>query len=88
MQVAALEDVQAGSVRGDVLANTTSIGMQPNVEDSPLPAAVLSGFSLAFDAIYTPMQTQLLKVCARSIAEHMTCAACLVLVLPTESGSV
>ena len=56
-----LDEVRSGAVSGDVLVNTTSIGMQPNVDDSPLPAAVLSGFALAFDAIYTPVQTRLLK---------------------------
>ena len=59
-----LEDVRSEAVKGDVLANTTSIGMQPDVDASPLPAAALSGFQLAFDAIYTPVQTRLLKVSA------------------------
>lgn len=49
-------------MKGEVLANTTSLGMQPDVDISPLPAAALPGFQLAFDAIYTPVQTRLLKV--------------------------
>ena len=60
--VVSLEDVRSGAVSGDVLVNTTSIGMQPKVDETPLPATVLSGFALAFDAIYTPVQTRLLKV--------------------------
>lgn len=29
-------DLQAGSVSADVLANSTSVGMVPNVEDTPV----------------------------------------------------
>ena len=53
----------AGEVRGDVLANTTSIGMHPHVDASPVSASVLGSFEVVFDAVYTPMDTQLLKVC-------------------------
>ena len=60
--VATLEDVQAGRVQADVLVNTTSVGMHPNVNDSPMPAESLGGYQLVFDAIYTPVQTQLLQV--------------------------
>ena len=56
-----LEDLASGSVVGDVLANSTSVGMQPNVEDTPTPASVLGGFSVVFDAVYTPLETRLLR---------------------------
>lgn len=36
-----LEALQRGDVAGDVLANTTSVGMVPNVEETPVPAAAL-----------------------------------------------
>lgn len=51
-----------GGVQGDVLANTTSIGMHPEVSATPVAASALQHFKLVFDAVYTPMQTQLLKV--------------------------
>lgn len=49
----------------DVVMNATSVGMHPNVSDSPLPggAAVLSviGEPLVFDAVYNPLDTKLLN---------------------------
>lgn len=52
----------AGSVSADVLVNTTSVGMHPAENQSPVAASALAQFSLVFDAIYTPLETQLLKV--------------------------
>lgn len=49
----------------DVIMNTTSVGMHPNVADSPLSGGkeVLEEFGtpLLFDAVYNPLETQLLK---------------------------
>ena len=59
-----LADLAAGSKPlGHVLANSTSVGMHPHEDASPVPAAVLTGYELVFDAVYTPMETRLLKVC-------------------------
>jgi len=44
-----------------VLANSTSIGMSPNADESPVPARALMGISLVFDAVYTPVDTKLLQ---------------------------
>lgn len=46
----------------DVLVNTTSVGMHPAVGESPVAAGALPQFRVVFDAIYTPLETQLLKV--------------------------
>jgi 3-dehydroquinate dehydratase/shikimate dehydrogenase len=59
--VADWEELQAGKVKGDVLGNSTSLGMAPNVEESPVPAAALQGYQLVFDAVYTPLWTRLLR---------------------------
>ena len=59
-----LDEIANGNVTGDVLVNTTSVGMHPNVEETPVPAATLSGYQLVFDAVYTPLQTRLLKEAA------------------------
>ena len=53
---------RADSLQGDVLANTTSVGMAPATSATPVPAAALAGYSLVFDAVYTPLETRLLKV--------------------------
>ncbi|KAI7844252.1 hypothetical protein COHA_002050 [Chlorella ohadii] len=59
-----LEDLASGAVRGDVLANTTSVGMHLQEDETPVPAAALPGFQLVFDAVYTPLHTRLLKEAA------------------------
>ncbi|XP_072997001.1 bifunctional 3-dehydroquinate dehydratase/shikimate dehydrogenase, chloroplastic isoform X1 [Typha latifolia] len=46
---------------GMILANTTSIGMQPRVNDTPLSKQALKSYALVFDAVYTPKVTRLLR---------------------------
>ncbi|KAG2727260.1 hypothetical protein I3760_01G150100 [Carya illinoinensis] len=46
---------------GMILANTTSIGMQPKVDETPIPKHALRSYSLVFDAVYTPKMTRLLR---------------------------
>lgn len=45
----------------DVLINTTSVGMEPNIDDIIVPANVLSQFSVVMDIVYAPLQTKLLQ---------------------------
>ena len=54
------------TLQGDVLINTTPVGMTPNTEVSPVPSAVLSRFSLVADVIYTPLRTRLLREAERA----------------------
>ena len=58
-----LEALQAGEVAGDILANTTSLGMVPNVDETPVPKAALEAgaFDVVFDAVYNPLETKLLR---------------------------
>ncbi|XP_074566731.1 bifunctional 3-dehydroquinate dehydratase/shikimate dehydrogenase, chloroplastic-like [Curcuma longa] len=46
---------------GMILANTTSIGMQPKVNETPVSKQALRWYSLVFDAVYTPKVTTLLR---------------------------
>jgi len=46
---------------GMVLANTTSMGMQPNVSQTPISKEALSSYAVVFDAVYTPKWTRLLQ---------------------------
>ena len=62
----------AANLSADVLANTTSVGMAPAAGETPVPAAALAGYALVFDAVYTPMQTRLLKV---RLAQDLQCCA-------------
>ena len=44
-----------------ILANATSVGMKPKVDETPIPKKALKRYSLVFDAIYTPKMTRLLR---------------------------
>ncbi|XP_058222429.1 bifunctional 3-dehydroquinate dehydratase/shikimate dehydrogenase, chloroplastic-like [Rhododendron vialii] len=46
---------------GMILANTTSVGMKPKTDATPISKNALSRYSLVFDAIYTPKWTRLLQ---------------------------
>ena len=45
----------------DVLINTTSVGMSPNVCDSPVPEGLLHGGLFVYDVVYNPVKTRLLR---------------------------
>ncbi|PRQ49092.1 putative shikimate dehydrogenase, 3-dehydroquinate dehydratase [Rosa chinensis] len=51
---------------GMVLANATSVGMQPNIDETPIPKHALRSYSLVFDAVYNPKMTRLLSEAAES----------------------
>ncbi|EPS64912.1 dehydroquinate dehydratase/ shikimate dehydrogenase, partial [Genlisea aurea] len=60
----AISLAELGSYRaesGMILANTTSIGMAPRVEESPVPKEVLKYYEVVFDAVYSPRMTRLLR---------------------------
>jgi len=52
---------QRGSLRADIVINTTSLGMSPNVDQSPLPAEALRADMVIFDTVYNPLETLLLR---------------------------
>ncbi|KAL4202573.1 hypothetical protein AMTRI_Chr02g221780 [Amborella trichopoda] len=45
---------------GMILANSTSIGMHPNIDKTPISKQALKSYSVVFDAVYTPKVTRLL----------------------------
>jgi len=51
---------ELGGVRPDVVVNSTSVGMWPNVADCPVPADMLRPGMVVFDAVYNPVRTRLL----------------------------
>ncbi|KAL3505797.1 hypothetical protein ACH5RR_031179 [Cinchona calisaya] len=57
---------------GMILANTTSIGMQPKVNETPISKEALKYYSLVFDAVYTPKITRLLGEAQESGAKIVT----------------
>jgi 3-dehydroquinate dehydratase/shikimate dehydrogenase len=53
-------DEMAG-VSPDILVNATSIGMWPEVDETPVPKAMLRSGMVVFDSVYNPIQTRLLR---------------------------
>lgn len=47
--------------RADILLNTTSVGMHPEVDASPVSPDALRPGLLVFDAVYNPLETKLLR---------------------------
>ena len=45
----------------DILINTTSIGMFPDVDQTPVPKNILKEGMIVFDAVYNPIETRLLR---------------------------
>ena len=45
----------------DILINATSVGMFPNIDESPVPDTILKDSMVVFDIIYNPIETKLLK---------------------------
>ncbi|MCY3020017.1 MAG: NAD(P)-binding domain-containing protein, partial [Planctomycetota bacterium] len=50
------------TLKADVVANTTPVGMHPNIENSPLKKEEIPADSVVFDAVYNPLRTRLLKL--------------------------
>lgn len=49
---------------GDILINTTSVGMEPDAGKMPVTAGVLRRFSVVMDIVYAPVETRLLREAA------------------------
>jgi shikimate dehydrogenase len=46
----------------DILVNTTSVGMLPDIDSTPVPETLIKSGLIVFDIIYNPLKTRLLKV--------------------------
>lgn len=63
----------AGVLTGaDLLVNTTSVGMYPADDISPVPAMLLKNIPLVFDIVYNPITTKLLKEAAAAGAKTIS----------------
>ncbi len=47
-------------LEADIIANSTSVGMHPNVDATPVPRSALRPDTVVFDAVYNPVWTRLL----------------------------
>ncbi|KAK5813744.1 bifunctional 3-dehydroquinate dehydratase/shikimate dehydrogenase, chloroplastic-like [Gossypium arboreum] len=51
---------------GMILVNTTPVGMEPRIEETPVSKEALKHYSLVFDSVYTPKLTRLLREAKQS----------------------
>jgi shikimate dehydrogenase len=54
------ENLKSVLKAADMLVNATSVGMSPNINQSPLPARLLKPELVVFDVVYNPLKTRLL----------------------------
>ncbi|MBM7565587.1 shikimate dehydrogenase [Paenibacillus sacheonensis] len=55
------DELRDACAESDIVINTTSLGMYPNVESTPLDSAWLRPGSIASDLIYNPLTTRFLE---------------------------
>jgi shikimate dehydrogenase len=55
------ENLARGLDGADVLVNTTSVGMVPDVNQTPVPAKLLNPNLVVCDIVYNPLETRLLR---------------------------
>ena len=53
------ENLATALGEADILVNTTSIGMSPDIDETPVNAALLKSGLVVFDIIYNPIKTRL-----------------------------
>lgn len=49
-------------IKGDILINTTPLGMYPHMGESPVDEEVITNFNALIDIIYNPKETKFLKM--------------------------
>ena len=49
-------------IRGEVLINTTPVGMYPKTDFSPVGKDIISNFNNVVDVVYNPLETKLMKI--------------------------
>lgn len=50
------------SLAPEIIVNTTSVGMLPNIDESPVDIDVFQNKGIAFDIVYNPVETKFLRL--------------------------
>lgn len=50
------------AIKGDILINSTPVGMYPNISASPVDEAIIINYKVLVDIIYNPELTEFLKI--------------------------
>lgn len=51
---------------GDIIINTTPVGMYPDIHNNLVGEEILKNFKIAIDLIYNPLETKFLKIARRN----------------------
>lgn len=49
-------------IKGDIIVNTTPLGMYPNIDATPVNEEILRKFDVAVDIIYNPLKTKFITI--------------------------
>lgn len=52
-------------IKGNLIINTTPVGMYPNIDNSAVSEDVLKNFNIAVDLVYNPTQTKFLQLATK-----------------------
>ncbi len=66
------EDFKKGFKNFDIIVQTTSVGMSPNVEESVLPEKMFNENQIAYDIVYNPLVTKFLADAQKCGAKILT----------------
>jgi shikimate dehydrogenase len=55
-----LEDIQELATQSNIVINTTSVGMHPDIDKTPITADMMRAGLVVFDIVYNPLKTRLL----------------------------
>lgn len=62
VQGMSMDDAKQALLHADIVINTTSVGMHPNVHETPIDPADLPEGIVVSDLIYNPLETKLLSI--------------------------
>ena len=58
--------------KGDIIVNTTPVGMFPKIDESPVPESTLANFKVAGDIVYNPLVTKFLTLAKKQNLKIVT----------------
>ena len=65
-------------VLGDIIINTTPVGMYPKMQDSPVNLEIIKNYDVLVDLIYNPLETEFIKLGKEN--NKITCSGLMMLV--------
>ncbi len=66
------ENLATALSEADILVNATSVGMSPNINETPVTSNLLKPSLVVFDIVYNPIKTKLLKEAEEAGAETIS----------------